>query len=441
MLNSFKSFSNNSNFLQKSLLIMVSLLPFALVFSIFVSDLLAALISLSTIIIIIKEKKVFSFFDNLKWVTILMILFYTIIIISLLNSHDLKSSFLPSFFYFRFFLMSFGIFYIIQHHKFSLHAILCSLLFVFIMLVFDSLLQYNFGQNIFGYKLQSYCTEPNCQRFITSFFGLEKKLGSYLIRIIPFIISLIIYLNLAVFKKYQIKEIIILSTLIMILFSSERTALIMFSIFFLFYIKILKHKFKILGILMIIFFMVLNFNNSIFHKLINGTLAQLEIIENHRDYKDQDLKFSNIKYYSNEHQNLALTALNIFKENPLTGAGIKTFSHICNKVDYRSSVCSTHPHSTYPQILSEIGVFGFLIIVSIFFIILGLNLKMKFSLTDDDNLKKSFYVLNIGIIINIMPFIPSGSFFNNWISLIGFLPLGFWIYLFLETKKRNILFS
>jgi O-antigen ligase len=175
--------------------------------------------------------------------------------------------------------------------------------------------------------------------------------------------------------------------------------------------------------------------------LINGTLAQLEIIENHRSYKDQELKFSNIKYYSKEHQNLALTAISIFKENPLTGAGIKTFSHICNKVNYKSSVCSTHPHSIYPQILSEIGIFGFLIIVSIFFIILGLNLKMKFSLTDDDNLKKSFYVLNTGIIINILPFIPSGSFFNNWVSLISFLPLGFWIYLFLETKKRDILFS
>ena len=441
MLNSFKNFSNNSNFLQKSLLIMFTLLPFALIFSIFVSDLFAALISLLTMIIIIKEKKVFSFFDNLKLVTILMILFYTIIIISLLNSHDLNSSFLPSFFYFRFFLMSFGIFYIIQHHKFSLYAILCSLLFVFIILVFDSLVQYNFGQNIFGYKLQSYCDYSNCQKFITSFFESEKKLGSYLIRIIPFIISLIIYLNLAVFKKYLLKEIIILSTIIMILFSSERTALIMFSIFFLFYVKILKHKFKISGIIIIIFFTIITFNDAIHHKLINGTLAQLEIIENHRSYKDQELKFSNIRYYSNEHQNLALTAISIFKENPLTGAGIKTFSHICNKVNYKSSVCSTHPHSIYPQILSEIGIFGFLIIVSIFFIILGLNLKMKFSLTDDDNLKKSFYVLNIGIIINIMPFIPSGSFFNNWISLVCFLPLGFWIYLFLETKKRNILFS
>ena len=135
MLNSFKNFSNNSNFLQKSLLIMFSLLPFALVFSIFVSDLFATLISLSTIIIIIKEKKVFSFFDNLKLITISMILFYTIIIMSLLNSHDLKSSFLPSFFYFRFFLMSFGIFYIIQHHKFSLYAILLfTMVFYFFLL-------------------------------------------------------------------------------------------------------------------------------------------------------------------------------------------------------------------------------------------------------------------------------------------------------------------
>ena len=27
-----------------------------------------------------------------------------------------------------------------------------------------------------------------------------------------------------------------------------------------------------------------------------------------------------------------------------------------------------------------------------------------------------------------MPLIPSGSFFNNWISLVMFFSLGFWLY-------------
>ena len=40
-----------------------------------------------------------------------------------------------------------------------------------------------------------------------------------------------------------------------------------------------------------------------------------------------------------------------------------------------------------------------------------------------------FIFINLNIIINILPFIPSGSFFNNWMSLIIFFPLGFWLYI------------
>ena len=34
----------------------------------------------------------------------------------------------------------------------------------------------------------------------------------------------------------------------------------------------------------------------------------------------------------------------------------------------------------------------------------------------------------MGLIINMFPLIPSGSFFNNWISLIIYFNLGIWFY-------------
>ena len=46
-------------------------------------------------------------------------------------------------------------------------------------------------------------------------------------------------------------------------------------------------------------------------------------------------------------------------------------------------------------------------------------------------LNKSYYFINLSIIINILPLIPSGNIFNNWISLMIFFPLGF----FLLMKK------
>ena len=34
----------------------------------------------------------------------------------------------------------------------------------------------------------------------------------------------------------------------------------------------------------------------------------------------------------------------------------------------------------------------------------------------------------IGIFANIFPLLPSGNVFNNWLSIVYFLPVGFYIY-------------
>ena len=91
-------------------------------------------------------------------------------------------------------------------------------------------------------------------------------------------------------------------------------------------------------------------------------------------------------------------------------------------------MCSTHPHNTYVQILSEVGIFGFLIVFFVFIKVLLANLKIILNKNKNDTIK-SYYFINLSIIINIMPLIPSGSFFNNWISLMIFFSIGFWLYL------------
>ena len=48
----------------------------------------------------------------------------------------------------------------------------------------------------------------------------------------------------------------------------------------------------------------------------------------------------------------------------------------------------------------------------------------------------SYYFLNLGIIINLFPLIPSGNFFNNWLSLIMFYPLGYWFFINQKIKKN-----
>jgi hypothetical protein len=60
-----------------------------------------------------------------------------------------------------------------------------------------------------------------------------------------------------------------------------------------------------------------------------------------------------------------------------------------------------------------------------------LKILLKKNITNYDLCK--FSIL-ISIFINTFPFIPSGSFFNNWTSVIYFLPLSFYLYL-IENKK------
>ena len=42
--------------------------------------------------------------------------------------------------------------------------------------------------------------------------------------------------------------------------------------------------------------------------------------------------------------------------------------------------------------------------------------------------KLSLIIISIGIIVNLFPFLPSGNFFNNWISIINYYFLGIYFY-------------
>ena len=89
--------------------------------------------------------------------------------------------------------------------------------------------------------------------------------------------------------------------------------------------------------------------------------------------------------------------------------------------------CSTHPHNTYFQILSDTGIFVF-IFVFMFFLYIIKKIINILSKKNTSNIDLCFYFLNIGILLNLFPLIPSGNFYNNWLSLILFYPFGLWLY-------------
>ncbi len=426
-----KIFNHKIKLLDKILIIFISLIPLSLAISIFAADLLTSISGL--ILIIIFLKKDFDFLKNIKKEIILFITFYLIILISLILSNYKTEAFLPSFFYFRYFLLSLAMFYLFKKYDFFFKFFYKAIFLTIAIVIFDTLLQYLFGYNILGYKKIVYADgEIN---YLSSFFDQEKKLGSYLVRFLPLILSIIYFNKPKISLKFELIILVIIA--IPIFFTSERTALFLLLIFYFSYFLVSEKKIFFLSTAIIIFILLFSFQKSLTHKYIDFTLEQtgLSLLFNPSPRPvDRDI----IRYYSWEHENLSYTGLFAFKDNYLFGTGVKSFYFYCadniKKFQFKKNkrnnrlVCSTHPHNTYVQILSEVGIFGFLIVFFVFIKVLLANLKIILNKNKNDTIK-SYYFINLSIIINIMPLIPSGSFFNNWISLMIFFSIGFWLYL------------
>jgi O-antigen ligase len=126
----------------------------------------------------------------------------------------------------------------------------------------------------------------------------------------------------------------------------------------------------------------------------------------------------------------------MFKDNKLFGSGPRSFRYLCKdkKFAINKESCSTHPHNYYFEILSELGLIGFLFLFSVYLFIIYniLNLFFKKKVTINNNYK----ICLMGIfLVNLWPIMPTGSFFNNWTSIILYIPISF--YLLSNSLNKN----
>ena len=118
------------------------------------------------------------------------------------------------------------------------------------------------------------------------------------------------------------------------------------------------------------------------------------------------------------------------------GSGVKMFRKICDKrYKINAFSCTTHPHNTVMQFLSETGIIGIIFYFACLIYILKSFLKnFKIAIKDMNNsLLKSKIFFLVALFIPLTPVLPSGNFFNNWLSIIAYFPIGF----YLITKKEN----
>ena len=127
-----------------------------------------------------------------------------------------------------------------------------------------------------------------------------------------------------------------------------------------------------------------------------------------------------IYIFSKLHHGHYISAFKLFVEKPIFGNGVNSFRNNCKKYDHEFN-CSTHPHSFFLQILSELGLIGILFyLFFIYFLIINIS-----SSKNSEGIK----ILSVGLLIYLFPIAPSGNFFNNWLNMIFYYLIGFHMYL------------
>jgi len=409
-------FFNHKFFFISIPTILTAALPLFLITGPFLPDLS---VSICAILFIINSYKNSLTKYYKSYFFLYFIFFYIILIMSSLLSSEIIFSLKTSIPYVRFGIFSLSTWYLIDNNKKFLNYLLYAFLISFFFLITDGYTQFLTGKNLLGNDVIA--------TRISSLFGDELIMGSYISRLFPIFFALCVYLKALDKNKYLYIFLIMLFILseLLIFLSGERAALFYLNLSAFFSIILIK-KYKLtrffsLITCFVLFFLISSVDNKYKVRIVDQTLIELGIKDNKK-----------ITYiFSSVHQDLYNISLSMFLESKAIGMGPKYFKKKC--IDYMkpnlAKNCSTHPHNNYIQLLAETGLLGFLIFSFIFILVIYFSLKHFFLLI----FRKKYYFndyqifLLSAILITFWPFVPTGNLFNNWLNVIYYLPAGIFV--------------
>jgi O-antigen ligase len=469
--------------------ILIILFPFFFITGSFLPDLACVYISIFYLILCIKKKN--RRFDNYIFLYLFFLYFY--LVINSFFSFNVKISLQSALPFLRIILFIFALnFFFVKYPDLKKKIYFIFIICIFALLI-DSILQFITGYNLLGFTLL------NSER-ITSFFN-KQIMGSYVSRLLPFILGISFLLNL---KRIDlINTIVLLISGILIFLSSERLALAYFlvTIAFYFYINFSKKLFIYFLSTLLLFIVILNsysshqlnkiifhtYNQVIFNNKFLGTSYRhaLHYEAAYKMFLDKPLVGNGLKSFrslceipkyslsakimqdnpilatvggkfyfrANEtnknlynigivdsnnilHQQISVDIKNhLYKSNYIDGDFVKKGTVLYHYYEFKNG-CNTHPHNIYLEFLSELGFIGFalfffIFLYSIYKLLYLINKKIKKKLEKNDACK--FFIL-LGFATSMFPLFPSGSYFNNWLLIITYLPIGFYLSL---LKLKN----
>jgi len=349
-----------------------------------------------------------------KLIYIFSFLFFIFIINSIL-SIDKSYSLYKSIAYLRYFFFTIGIILIFSMiNENSLKLVSKIFIFITIFLVVDILFEHFTGKDFFGnYDGASY-------NRLSGPFGDEWIVGFFLLYFG--------FLSFGLFiKHHKVNKLFYFIFIITICYSiyltGERNAFFS-SLIFIFLMIILDKKnrkiFSLSFLVIVILFTLSNKYNIVGNKYSLGAINQIntenELQSNEVEKPNLIDKISKISLNNHWVQHY-LSAFEIFKQNKFLGSGFKSFRIECLlNSKSKKYLCSSHPHNIYFELLSDTGLFGFII-----FLLIIIYPGLKY-FSNKDNLgihSKIFFAL---FITYVFPLKPHGSLFTtSYASMLWFL--------------------
>jgi hypothetical protein len=385
-------------FLEKLSLFLVIFLPISLLISSGVSESIEILLLISFVITCFYKKE-FIWLKNKYFYLIALI--WLSLIFNQLFTQNFNLSFIRNITFFKNIIFIFALIFILKKEK-NFNIIFFSYLIISSIVALDIFFEYFNHKNILGF--QSY--DPTR---IASFLRKELKIGAFMLGFS--FISLGYYFENYLNKSFNYKIFGFFLMLVLftsILLTGERSnslkAIIIIFLFIIFLRKeIFNYKKVFLFLIIILSVLTYIYSERIKYRF-NVIFLSINKIGFTQAFKDT------------QHGAHFYAAIKMFEKYPLFGVGNKNFREECLKDEYANNNykrtaerCATHPHQIYYELLSEHGLIGTLIIISVIFFTLFEGLKIYLKRKNSIHLASILFVF-----VQFMPLLPSGSFFTAW---------------------------
>ena len=391
---------------KDSLIILFSIFPIAIISGNLTINISIVLISL---IFLISSITKVGLLKGQKKNLLLLGFFLISLLINLLfsNNFGLSSPRVIKFFFIIFFIVSFR-FLVLNLEKNQINKIYKIWSIIFTIIIVDLIIEFFKGTNIIGLSSQM----PGWR--LASFTGMESVIGNYFY---GFALITLAYFYQNISNKKYLNLLLAIFFIIISLIIGERanfikTFIIIICFIFLVYDFSLRSKiFSIVALISLVFIFI-NFNSSYKNRYFSTHL--LTILE-----KNGLSNYLQTSQYGAQYN----VAIEIFKDNPVFGVGIKNYriENLNSKYDdlkHKENRLrwGTHPHQIHLEILSETGLFGY----SCFFIFISLSIFFSIK---SYLINRNIYQLSgiLFILTSMLPLLPSGSFLSTYTSSI------FWI--------------